>query len=271
MAPMPYQILRDDFKLSTLLYMGAFIQAVLFLIAPHRIVAMPVILTLAGLVTKNILIRFGFIRDPSFDRVYVGRTTAQIVNDDGSVPENGCDKEIVVFLLGSCTNNAIDGRFDSDTLEVRDMFGDMWKELSDNREKWGFIGKTGTLLSTDVENTNSAAWISYWRSLEHLQAFAQAEAHQKGLNWYMKGKHPSVGIMHETYVVPAGNWETIYHNFVPFGLGQAKQPFKEADSMRKKGMRAPHASGLMEAKGPTWKSMKSRMKKLTTEKEAHND
>jgi hypothetical protein len=104
MAPMPYQILRDDFKLSTLLYMGAFIQAVLFLIAPHRIVAMPVILTLAGLVTKNILIRFGFIRDPSFDRVYVGRTTAQIVNDDGSVPENGCDKEIVVFLLGSCTN-----------------------------------------------------------------------------------------------------------------------------------------------------------------------
>ena len=31
----------------------------------------------------------------------------------------------------------MDGRFDADTLEVRDMFGDMWKELSDNREKWG--------------------------------------------------------------------------------------------------------------------------------------
>jgi len=104
----------------------------------------------------------------------------------------------------------------------------------------------------------------------------------------MKGKHLSVGIMHETYVVPAGNWETIYHNFVPFGLGelstsrvrrtsllikigQAKQPFKEADSMRKKGMRAPHASGLMEAKGPTWKTMKSRMKKLAAGKEEHND
>jgi hypothetical protein len=104
MAPIPHQILRDDFKLSTLLYMGAFLQAVLFLIAPHRIVAMPVVLTIAGLVTKNMLIRFGFMRDPSLDRVYVGRTTAQIVNDDGSVPENGCDKEIVVFLLGSCTN-----------------------------------------------------------------------------------------------------------------------------------------------------------------------
>jgi hypothetical protein len=135
-----------------------------------------------------------------------------------------------------------------------------------------------------VENTNSAAWISYWRSLEDLQAFAQAEAHQKGLKWYMKGKHPSIGIMHETYVVPAGNWETIYHNFgelcaktfkyIIFLLietGQAKQPFADANNLRKKGMRAPHAIGLMEAKGPTWKTMKSRMKRLTTEKEAHND
>jgi hypothetical protein len=140
-----------------------------------------------------------------------------------------------------------------------------------------------------VENTNSTAWISYWRSLEDLQAFAQAEAHQKGLKWYLKGKHPSIGIMHETYVVPAGNWETIYHNFVPFGLGelctngfkyitfllieigQAKQPFADANNLRKKGRRAPHAIGLMEAKGLTWKTMKSRMKRLTTEKEAHND
>ncbi|KAE9379470.1 hypothetical protein N431DRAFT_327642 [Stipitochalara longipes BDJ] len=220
MSAIPHTILRDEFKLSTFVYFGAFLQALVFMIAPHRVAAMPALLVMAGLITKNILIRFGRIRDPSIDRVYVGRTTAQIVNDDGSVPETPGDKEIVVFLLGSCTNNATDGRFDAETMVVRDMFGDMWKELSDNREKWGFIGKTGTLLSTDVENTNSTAWISYWRSLEHLQAFAQAEAHQKGFQWYMKGKHPSIGIMHETYVVPAGNWETIYHNFVPFGLGE---------------------------------------------------
>jgi hypothetical protein len=55
------------------------------------------------------------------------------------------------------------------------------------------------------------------------------------------------------------------------GIGQAKQPFKEADSMKKKGMRAPHASGLREAKGPSWKTMKSRMKKLAAGKEEHND
>lgn len=54
-------------------------------------------------------------------------------------------------------------------------------------------------------------------------------------------------------------------------VGQAKQPFKEANSLRKKGMRAPHASGLMKAEGPTWKSMKSRMKGISLEQEAHSD
>lgn len=104
MAPLPHQILRDDFKLSTLLYTGAFIQAAIFLAFPYRIVALPAFLTIAGLVTKNILMRFNLLHDPSFDRVYMGRTTAQIVNDDGSVPEKGGDKGIVVFLLGACTN-----------------------------------------------------------------------------------------------------------------------------------------------------------------------
>jgi hypothetical protein len=104
MAAFPHTILRDDFKLSTLLYTGAFLQALLFIAYPYRVVALPVVLTIAGLVTKNMLIRFNFLHNPSLDKVNRRRTTAQIVNDDGSVPENGCDKEIVVFLVGSCTN-----------------------------------------------------------------------------------------------------------------------------------------------------------------------
>ncbi len=104
MAPLPHTILRDDFKLSTLLYTGAFLQALLFIAYPYRVVAVPVVLIIAALVTKNILIRVNFNHDPSLDNVYRGRMTAQIVNDDGSLPENGCDKQIVVFLLGSGTN-----------------------------------------------------------------------------------------------------------------------------------------------------------------------
>lgn len=56
----------------------------------------------------------------------------------------------------------------------------------------------------------------------------------KGWKWYLentttgemkedggnKGRYNHIGICHETYVVPAGNWETIYYNFTPFGLGK---------------------------------------------------
>jgi len=92
--------------------------------------------------------------------------------------------------------------------------------------------------------------------------------------------------MHETYVVPAGNWETIYLNFTPFGLGkfshhkvefeqscssfftgQAKKPFEGSES--RIGAKVPYASGSMEAKGPTWESMKTRMKKLAKEKQPY--
>jgi hypothetical protein len=86
-----------------LLYTGAFIQALFFVVYPRRVVALPVLLVIAYLVSKNLFLRWGLIRDPSFDRIQ-GRMTAQIVDKDGTVPKNGCDKEIVVFLLGTCTN-----------------------------------------------------------------------------------------------------------------------------------------------------------------------
>jgi Domain of unknown function (DUF4188) len=113
----------------------------------------------------------------------------------------------------------------------------MWREASANREKYGCkilsgdcfncefcsifadLGKTPTLLATEDENTNTAIWISYWKSLDHLHAFARGDSHHRGWDWYTRGDFKHIGIMHETYVVPAGSWESIYHNFRPFGLG----------------------------------------------------
>ena len=44
----------------------------------------------------------------------------------------------------------------------------------------------------------------------------------KGWVGWEKGageRFKQIGIMHETYEVPKGNWENVYHNFRPFGLG----------------------------------------------------
>lgn len=82
------------------------------------------------------------------------------------------------------------------------------------------LGKTSSLIATDDGTNNAISVISYWKSIEGLQAFAQGDQHRKGWDWYLKLKHANFGIMHETYVVPAGMWENISVNMKPFGLGE---------------------------------------------------
>lgn len=66
----------------------------------------------------------------------------------------------------------------------------------------------------------------YWRSLEHLYAYAQSRDHAhlpawRAFNQTARSAGPAVGIWHETYVAQPGSYETVYVNMPPFGLGRA--------------------------------------------------
>jgi len=68
--------------------------------------------------------------------------------------------------------------------------------------------------------------VQYWRSLDHLMAYAHGASSQhlpawRDFNRRMKNAAAGVGIWHETYLVPAGKHETIYRNMPRFGLGKA--------------------------------------------------
>lgn len=68
--------------------------------------------------------------------------------------------------------------------------------------------------------------IQFWRSSEHLNAYAQAREHQhlpawRAFNQNARQAGGAVGIWHETYRVAAGQYETVYVNMPAFGLGQA--------------------------------------------------
>ncbi|THF85692.1 DUF4188 domain-containing protein [Deinococcus sp. KSM4-11] len=68
--------------------------------------------------------------------------------------------------------------------------------------------------------------VQYWRSAEHLQAYAKAREHFHLPAWkaFNQGarRHPgAVGIWHETYLVNAGAYETVYVDMPAFGLGRA--------------------------------------------------
>ncbi len=67
--------------------------------------------------------------------------------------------------------------------------------------------------------------IQYWRSFEHLHAYAHARnaAHLPAWAEFNRriGSNGKVGIWHETYTVTPGNYECVYANMPRFGLGAA--------------------------------------------------
>ena len=67
--------------------------------------------------------------------------------------------------------------------------------------------------------------LQYWRSTEQLMAYATSKtaAHLPAWQAFNKaiGSDGTVGIWHETYKVAPGNYENIYVNMPPFGLGRA--------------------------------------------------
>jgi len=70
--------------------------------------------------------------------------------------------------------------------------------------------------------------VQYWRSFDHLEAFARSKDNQHLPAWEAFNKsigqsRGDVGIWHETYQVRAGEYESVYSGMPPFGLGAASK------------------------------------------------
>src|ERR1700689_4227806 len=67
--------------------------------------------------------------------------------------------------------------------------------------------------------------LQYWKSVEHLNAYAKNRnaAHLPAWAAFNRaiGKSGDVGVWHETYRVREGDYETVYANMPAFGLGKA--------------------------------------------------
>ena len=81
--------------------------------------------------------------------------------------------------------------------------------------------------------------VQYWRSFEHLEAFARdaADPHLAVWRnyWRRVGQSDRTGIWHETYLVRAGEYEAVYGNMPPFGLGKAGRLVPMSDSSSARG------------------------------------
>lgn len=119
------------------------------------------------------------------------------------------DREIVVFLIGARVNRWWKVHR---WLPVVLAMPRMIRELYQKPES-GFLGAVshGTFM------------VQYWESAAHLLRYAKdrSGAHFPAWKAFYRhvGTNGDVGIWHETYVVPSGNFESIYVNMPRYGLG----------------------------------------------------
>jgi hypothetical protein len=123
------------------------------------------------------------------------------------------DGDFVVFIIGMRINRF--WKFHK-WIPVASVMPKMIKELSDKPES-GFLG-------FQIFGGIPPVMVQYWRSFEHLEAYAKDRNGQhypawKAFNLKIKS-NGDVGIWHETYKVNAGNYECIYNNMPKYGLGK---------------------------------------------------
>ena len=68
--------------------------------------------------------------------------------------------------------------------------------------------------------------VQYWRSFDHLEAYARNPNQTHWPSWMAFNEHlgdsrGDVGIWHETYLVRAGEYESVYSGMPKMGLAQA--------------------------------------------------
>jgi hypothetical protein len=124
------------------------------------------------------------------------------------------DEGIVVFLIGMRINSwwKIHRWW-----PVSRAMAPMLKELSENPES-GLLGATFALT------WQGPLIVQYWSSVDKLMTYASDRTAKHYPAWVAFnraiGTGGDVGIWHETYSVPRGNFESIYVNMPAFGLGK---------------------------------------------------
>jgi hypothetical protein len=137
------------------------------------------------------------------------------------------DGDFVVFLIGARINKKLDFARSLVDLGGRKGMKHMLDYLVAHPEKG--------LLAYEM---GFPTIVQYWRSFEHLEAFAsnKEDPHLEAWRQYWRrvGRSGRSGIWHETYLVKAGQYEAIYGNMPPRGLGKAGRlvPMSESSSAR---------------------------------------
>ena len=96
----------------------------------------------------------------------------------------------------------------------------MEKQLGEQCDEYGYLGSSSWLNATDGAACNEILTLIYFRSREQVVKYAHSPMHREAWTWWNEiiNDLGHIGISHEVYEAPYGNWEAIYANTKPSGL-----------------------------------------------------
>ncbi|HEY0215809.1 MAG TPA: DUF4188 domain-containing protein [Cellulomonas sp.] len=134
---------------------------------------------------------------------------------DHRVVTHDYDHDVTVFIIGMRINRA---RALREWWPVFTIMPKMQAELAAAPDS-GYLGGRNCLSGRTILS------IQYWRSAADLEHYARNpdQLHRPAWTAFNTRSRAStaVGIFHETYVVPAGNHESLYRNLPLIGLAAA--------------------------------------------------
>ena len=206
------QLINTNFSLTTHLLLGASLQSLLcFFIRDSYYVFLLASLILCTRIVNAVLIHYNLKPNPYLEKVLFGKSTAVVPDQNGHIaaPADHHEK-IAVCLLGAKSNHP----FGLLAPEFLNMY--KWlEEMNDNFDTQdkvpdGFLGQTNWQRK-DERGVVEVMFLSYWRSIEDLHAFAHAPLHRDAWMWFEKTikAHGYMGVNHEIYEADRGHWVSV--------------------------------------------------------------
>ncbi|KAI9164031.1 Monooxygenase af470 [Paramyrothecium foliicola] len=225
MARFNLNLIKDELSLATWLAIGAAAQVLFTFVAPTRYILVPVALATSILALNFVTQLLGVQNYEYLKHAVMGRNSVMFPEDDGSRPAEMGAKPVAMFLIGIRSNHPL-GRLLPAYQKLTDYLDEMYKDAAEHQATNGYLGRTPDLLPVEFSKNNTLVSISYWKSIEELEAFSRRPVHIKGLkflvNTLLSPKGSDVGVIHEVMVCPAGHWEALYGNINPWGFGSLK-------------------------------------------------
>ncbi|CAK7270399.1 hypothetical protein SEPCBS57363_004081 [Sporothrix epigloea] len=244
-------IIKDAFRLHTLLAIGAGLQAILSAAAPKPWCFLPTaallvlspVVTFVQMVRPLLSIHGKWLTHSFLAGVVPGRSTAHLrtkgrLFGGQSASEGASGQGLVVFHFGARFNHPL-GVLAPGARTMTKLFRATLSALSEDRTAYGLMG--GDLFrggaSTRVSN-DTILLVLYFRDVEGLQRFAGSAAHREAFQWLRevtklgddgKQKYSHLSAFHETFMVAPGAYESLYINTAPILLGNTFTEISQDD------------------------------------------